>query len=78
MLFTFTVSQEYRCTIGNDNYVEELDLSDLSDSESSHETEMELRNTQCVVCLQRKDATYLFLPCRHAICCRDCSDRLEQ
>ena len=24
------------CTIGNDNYVEELDLSYLSDSESSH------------------------------------------
>ena len=49
------------CTIGNDNYGEELDLSDIFDSESSHETEKEVRNTRCVVCLQRKDVTYLFL-----------------
>ena len=66
------------CTIGNENYAEELYLSDLSDSESSHETEMEVRNTQYVVCLRRKYTTYLFLPCRHANCCRDCSDSLEQ
>ena len=68
-------------TLGNVNYLEEPDLSDSdisNDSDSSVETELEVRNSECVVCLQRRDTTYLFLPCRHANCCKNCSDMLEQ
>ena len=57
--------------------MEDLDLSEISDDAES-ETEMKTRDSQCVVCLQPKDATYLFMPCKHANCCRDCIDRLEQ
>ena len=35
-------------------------------------------NPICVVCLQPRQSTWIFLPCRHANCCGDCSRMIEQ
>ena len=66
-------------SLSDTNHVEKPTLSDITDdSEYSDETEIEVRNPVCVVCLQIRDVTYLFLPCRHANCCQNCSELLEQ
>ena len=55
-------------TLGNEIYkirIEKLD----------NENNILKKQTQCVVC-REKDRSMLFLPCKHCICCQECSDNL--
>ena len=47
--------------------------SDLSDVEDEQTTNMEII---CSVCLSQRRDTWIFMPCRHASFCGDCSERL--
>ena len=32
----------------------------------------------CVVCLKSRETTWIFMPCKHANCCGNCSDTIVQ
>ena len=46
-----------------------LEVEDNSESTRSH---------NCVICLNPRTSTWIFLPCRHANCCGECSDKIEE
>ena len=49
-----------------------------NDSEDSEEIiEPTPENSICVVCLAPRTTTWIFLPCRHANCCTECSKIIE-
>ena len=50
-----------------------------SDSEDNNEDNIEriVEDIKCVVCLAPRTATWVFMPCRHAICCTECSQTIE-
>ena len=54
------------CYIGNATSLEE------------HETFGNIETNKCVVCLQTRRTTWLFMPCKQANCCTQCSDTIEQ
>ena len=68
-------------TIGKiaDHYVdtEHFDYSDNSETEDNSESTSTTSNN-CVICLNPRMFTWIFLPCRHANCCEECSNRIEE
>ena len=63
-------------TIGNRKFQDNF-LS--SDSEPEGESdEIDTTENKCIVCLSLRTTTWIFMPCRHACCCRECSERLEE
>ena len=54
----------------------DYDISDYS--EFNYETEPSHPNPVCVVCLQERSNTWIFLPCEHANCRGPCYERLER
>ena len=72
-----------------ENFTNEPDniLTDVSDAslsdvcevcELNNNTDTSHTNNACVVCLQIRTNTWIFLPCRHANCCGPCNEMLEQ
>ena len=53
------------------------DISLSSDSEGEGD-EIDTSENTCVVCLLPRITTWIFMPCRHACYCRECSERLEE
>ena len=64
-------------TIGN---IKSQEIDFTSDSEYSDEefTESTVESNQCVICLAHRTATWVFMPCRHATCCTECSQTIEE
>ena len=56
---------------------EETTFSDDSDVYEEPEYPDNRGPNQCVVCLQPRSSTWLFMPCKHAYCCTQCSDEIE-
>ena len=48
------------------------DISNESEGE-----DVEIAEKACVVCFLQRVTTWIFMPCRHANFCGDCSDRLR-
>ena len=48
-----------------------------SESEDSDEEDTPVEEKKCVVCLESRNSTWIFLPCRHVNCCPDCSQRIQ-
>ena len=73
--------EEISKTIGKiaDHYVdtEHFDYSDNSETEENSESTSTTINN-CVICLSHRMSTWIFLPCRHANCCAECSNRIEE
>ena len=64
-------------TIGKVNALN-TEYSDESD-ESAEEESIETTNqNNCVVCLTIRITTCVFLPCKHASFCTDCTKRIEE
>ena len=55
----------------------ETELSDSSD-ESEVDVESGRDNNNCVVCLTSRETTWVFIPCRHALCCSECSKKIQE
>ena len=55
----------------------DIEISEESELESSSENTMRNTNT-CVVCLNPRLYTRIFLPCRHANCCAECNIRIQE
>ena len=55
----------------------DFEISEESEIESSSENTMRNTNT-CVVCLNPRLYTLIFLPCRHANCCAECNIRIQE
>ena len=56
-----------------------IELSDTDESETSdNESEIQVVENICVVCLRPRTPTWVFLPCKHANCCAECSERIEE
>ena len=71
--FLQTISQ----TIGK---IKTHDIYLSSDSENSEDEDDEIdpSENKCAVCLLPRTTTWVFMPCRHAHCCKECSERLEE
>ena len=53
-------------------------INDISD-DSNPDEEVPLINANiCVVCLEQRNSTWIFMPRRFANCCGQCSERIEQ
>ena len=63
-------------TIGNLSSAEELFSSDSDNSEEENVEDEDMRNI-CVVCLRTRPETWIFMACRHANCCAECSQSLD-
>ena len=55
----------------------EKELSDCSD-ESEVEVESGSVNNNCGVCLTSRGTTWVFIPCRNALCCSECSKKIQE
>ena len=56
----------------------DADISYDTSSDSSESEEIVLSGNTCVVCLTVRTATWIFMPCRHANCCTECSERISE
>ena len=67
-------------TIGNIRDVQgEVEFSDCSeDSETDDIDGDDNTHQNCVVCLNSRTSTWIFLPCRHAQCCMECCKKIEE
>ena len=56
-----------------------ISISDITDESNKEEEGQEspVRNL-CIVCLTEREATWLFLLCKHANCCTDCSNIITE
>ena len=54
------------------------ELQNDSSSEFEEDNEEHNQNAICCVCLLPRESTVVFLPCRHAKCCEECSAHLEK
>ena len=73
----FVKSMSY--TLVNVTEENEENIYDISDgSESGNEIEKNDYNHKCRVCLQSRQTTWIFLPCRLTNCCGECSSILNQ
>ncbi|KAI6650563.1 hypothetical protein LOD99_7613 [Oopsacas minuta] len=66
------------CYIGNATSLEDTINSDDSDMLEEPESFGSIETNKCVVCLQTRSSTWVFMPCRHANCCTQCSDTIDQ
>ena len=64
-------------SLGNATLSEETTFSDSADIYEESEPDR-IQTNQCVVCLQPRSSTWLFMPCKHTNCCTYCSDRIKQ
>ena len=65
-------------TIGRMNTNFKVLPSDFEESdEEDISTPTPREENKRVVCLESRNATWIFLPCRHANCCRECSQRIQ-
>ena len=64
-------------TIGNIRAPDNLALSDTEYSDEEDNTHSNSDNC-CVVCLSPRTRTWIFMPCKHANCCTDCSNTIEE
>ena len=64
-------------TIGSFKTTEVLIESDSEQSEEEHQIN-EDTESKCAVCLLARTTTCVFIPCRHAVCCISCSERIEE
>ena len=54
-------------------------VSDNSDENDEEEPALQSENQSlCVICLTQRDDTWLFIPCKHANCCKHCSDTIME
>ena len=65
------------CYIGNATSVEDTIISDDSDMLEEPESFDSIEMNKCVVCQQTRSTTWVFMPCRHANCCTQCSDSIH-
>ena len=72
----------YLHSIANSTHIDTGSLNgefqDDSSSEVDEDNEEHSQNTICCVCLLPRESTVIFLPCRHAKCCEECSAHLEK
>ena len=54
------------------------ELQNDSSSQFEEDNEEHNQNAICCVCLLPRKSTVVFLPCRHAKCCEECSTHLEK
>ena len=54
------------------------DLQSDSSTDDNDGPEVHQQQADCCVCLLHRETTVVFLPCRHANCCENCSIHLEQ
>ena len=64
-------------TIGNIKTPDNLALSDTEYSDEEDSTHASLENS-CVVYLLPRTRTWICMPCKHANCCTDCSNIIEE
>ena len=64
-------------TIGNLGKIS-ITYSDYSDVSETEEELPPNNNNKCVVCLTHRTTTWIFLPCRHAHCCTECTRIIEE
>ena len=56
-----------------------ISISDNSDESDNEEAGTVLGDQNlCVICLNVREATWLFLPCKHANCCTQCSNSITE
>ena len=65
-----------KMSISHSTSLETAHLS--SSSEDSDTLEDVIHTNICVVCLQPRDHTWIFMPCRYANCCTHCSEIIER
>ena len=67
-------------SVTNDSELPEAydELESNDEPESDDEPEHTHQNPVCVVCLQERSQTWIFLPCRHVNCCGSCNETLEE
>ena len=54
-------------------------VSDESDENDHEEPLLQSENPSLfVICLNTRDATWLFMPCKHAICCTLCANTIME
>ena len=66
------------CYIGNATSLEDTNISDDSDIHEEPKTFGSIETNKCVICLQTRSTTWLFMPCKHSNGCTQCSDTIEQ
>ena len=61
-------------TIGNPQYnnYAQFTVSEKNYNENSNNLDEEHVLNPCVICLQNRNSTYVFLPCGHAQVCGNC------
>ena len=64
-------------TIGSLKTTEVLIESDSEQSEEEHQIN-EDTESKCAVCLLARTTTCVLIPCRRAVCCISCSERIEE
>ena len=71
MLYPWEYINAVSQTIGNIRDPQgEVEFSDCSeDSETDHIDDDDNNHQKCVVCLNSRTSTWIFLPCKHAQCC---------
>lgn len=61
----------------NADITEDSEDESEKSSDSEDESEEVVRSgNSCVVCLSVRTTTWIFMPCRHANCCTECSARI--
>ena len=62
----------------------EISISNVSSDEEDNSNQTDasiienLDANLCVVCLRAREATWIFMPCKHANCYEDCSTQIEE
>ena len=66
----FVYKEDFNYTDNSQDFddTENLQVEDNSESTSHN----------CVICLNPRTSTWIFLPCKHANCCGECSDKIEE
>ena len=63
--------------VNNFGYTDDSeDITDTDNLEVEDNPESTICHN-CVICLNRRTSTWIFLPCRHANCCGECSNKIE-
>ena len=68
-------------TFDDSSIISISDITDESDEEEEEEEEERQESpgrNLCVVCLTEREFTWLFLPCKHANCCTQCSNIITE
>ena len=64
--------------VNNFGYTDDSeDITDTDNSEVEDNPESTISHN-CVICLNRITSTWIFLPCRHAKCCGECTNKIEE